>query len=319
MAYVEGDGRSEVSINEVGTGRVTAIVESPRNSATRVFLSATADPHVFYMAWGEASAPEPSRTGKSLKPGDLSPADNRVFVRRLTIDEAGRVRASDQAATFSSDSYALNSFAASPDGSRIALALVKPTQIRGKAGLVAIDVLHLSTGRRHTLFRGVGGRVDSLSWAANGRRLAFQLLGTADGADGAWVLDLSSDGQRATPRHVFSWDTPDLDPGQYTTPVLSADGRYIYLIANVARQGRGITRILELDATTGRRQGVLYEQPYSGRPGTKRWDFDALALDPTGTSLLVVDGHGVAHRVNIATRHMTAFPFSWGLPNSLAW
>ena len=64
---------------------------------------------------------------------------------------------------------------------------------------------------------------------------------------------------------------------------------------------------------------VLYEQPF--RPGGNLvWVFTTLTRDPSGTALLVVDDLGrSAHRIDIATRHVTTIPFPRGMPNLIAW
>jgi hypothetical protein len=104
----------------------------------------------------------------------------------------------------------------------------------------------------------------------------------------------------------------------YIAPVLSADGRHVYLAAATTK-GKRSTRVLELDARTGRQLRVMYEQPYTGKGGGGNWDFVHLARDPSGTMLLVVDPGGRAHRIDIASRRVTSMPFPGGVPNAFTW
>src|SRR5262249_55519052 len=109
--------------------------------------------------------------------------------------------------------------------------------------------------------------------------------------------------------------------GEFTAPVLSADGRDVYVIASQNRgDGRKVTRVVELDARTGRQLRVLFERPFTGSGGNVQWEFTELARDPTGRPLLVVDGTGTCYRIDVRTAQTAQFPFPRGAdPNSIAW
>jgi hypothetical protein len=289
IANVQGRG---VSVRDARTGQVAATVKPPAGTSWSA-MSATADPQVFYLA-AQAS-------------------DVRLY--RLGIDDAGRVRSLSPVTTFQSGASDLIYLAASPDGARVAFPVAKPGA--GPDGTPEIDVLDLSTKRR-TVFRStVTGRVSSLSWAADGRHLAYQLDGSTNRSDGIWILDTHAGRDlAAASRSVLRWQTAFV--GDYTSPVLSADGLHVYLIANNQTSRGKSTQIIELDAGTGRRQRVLYEQPYTGG-GNLQWMFTELVRDPAGRSLFVVDEHQRAHRVDVATGRATTFRFTGGTPNALAW
>jgi hypothetical protein len=314
VTNVEGPG---VSVHDVRTGKVTAMVKPPALSSWST-LSATADPHVFFLA----------STARYVRVVPGQPRVRRLNVAdrfyRLDIDDAGRARSlKPTAVTIPANASVPTSIAASPDGARIAYPnLIGQEKMTGlensKAGYgpAEIDVVNLSTGRR-AAFRAPtwGGLVESLSWAADGRHLAYQIAGAGDGSAGVWILDTRGGRDlRAGSRHVVTYHEHD-----YTSPVLSADGRHVYLIADNAGHGGRTTQVIELDARTGKRQRVLYEEPFNPAGGNVSWTFTELARDPAGTSLLAVDDLTHAHRIDIATGHVTNFHYAGGAPNAIAW
>jgi hypothetical protein len=289
IVNVQGVG---VSVHDAHTGRMAATVKPPADTSWTA-VSATANPHVFYLA-AQAS-------------------DVRLY--RLGIDGAGRVGSLSPVATVQSGAADLVSLAATPDGARVAFPVMNLGP--GSYGPAEIDVLDLSANRRTVFRTTVTGRVSNLSWAADGRHLAYQLDGSTNDSDGVWILDTHAGRDLiAASRSVFRWQPTFV--GDYTNPVLSADGRHVYLIAVGHGRGGKTTQIVELDAGTGRRQRVLYQQPYiSGR--NAQWAFTEFARDPAGKSLLVVDEHARAHRVDIATGRAVELLSTGGIPNALAW
>jgi Tol biopolymer transport system component len=291
MANVQGGGYVEMSVRDARTGQVTATLKPPANAMWDT-VSATGDPHVFY----------------------LTANTDQVRLYRLRIDGSGRTRALTEVATLDPGVSDLVFLAASPDGKRVAYPLANPGQPYGPA---EIDVLTLATGQRTAFRTTVTGRVSSLSWAHDGRHLAYELDGSANGSDGIWVLDTHGGRDLLTgARHVLPWNTAFV--GGHVAPVLSADGRSVYAINTVGAKSRKSTRIVQLDVRTGGLLRVLYEQPYSSKSGNRQWSFTELALDPSGRSLLAAGG-GQVHRVTIATGTVTTFPFGRGEPNALAW
>jgi hypothetical protein len=283
-----GDGINELTVRDVRTGRITATRKPPAGGEW-ARVSATADPAVFYVA--------------------IPSSPDSAYLYRLRIDGTGRISALTRVRHLSVTASA-STLAVSPDGTRVAY----PAHRLTPRGPAEIDVMTLSDGRR-TAFRSTEpGVVDALSWAADGRHLAFELYGSAYSVR---VLDTRAGRDLLASSHPVL--VKDKSAARtYTHPVLGADGQSLYLIADHRAHGHRSTQLLELDARTGRALRVLYEQPTSGARAP-HWAFTSLARDPRGTGLLVVDPQGRAHRVDLASGQVTTIPFQRGTPNTTAW
>ncbi|MCK9897190.1 hypothetical protein [Frankia sp. AgB32] len=213
-------------------------------------------------------------------------------------------------------------FAASPDGSRLAF----PTPFIAANGTMppaGISVVDVRTGHATSFVADRPGSARDFSWSADGHHLAFQFndQGSGKPADtsGLWLLDITGPGGDllAHARRFTAWK---VGGNGYASPVLSAEGQRIYAIdAQQRDDGTPVTRVVELDAATGKQQRILFEQPYVNR-GNTIWAFVEMALDPSSRLLMVVDGAGGAYRIDIATAHATRIPFPRGAaPNSIAW
>jgi hypothetical protein len=294
MAKIGSSTTTTVSVRDIQTGQVTATVTPPDHSQWTE-VSATADPHVLYAT----SVP------------DFGSRNVQTSLYRLTIDAAGRLRTRTKVAALTRNLPI--ALAATPDGTRVAFSTVTKGQ-----GPAAIEVLTVSSGRRTVYRTSTAGFVSELSWAADGRHLAFQLLTQMGTGYNVRILDTRAG-------HDLIRDSrPVLTGGRsyvstYVAPVLGADGRHVYVLAAVTTKGHRSIRVLELDAGTGRQLRVMYEQPYTGKGGNRNWEFLHLARDPTGTMLLVVDPSGRAHRIDIASRHVETMPFPGGVPNAFTW
>lgn len=294
MAKIGGGNTTTVSVRDIQTGRVTATVTPPSHSLWTE-VSATADPHVFYAT----SAP------------DFGTRNVETSLYRLTIDATGRLRTRTKAGALTRNLPL--AFAAAPDGTRVAF-----SSVTKGLGPATIEVLTVSSGRRTVYRTSTTGFVSELSWSADGRYLAFQLLTQLGTGYNVRILDTRAG-------HDLIRDSrPVLTGGRsyvstYVAPVLSADGRHVYLLAAATTKGHRSIRVLELDARTGRQLRVMYEQPHTGKGGNPIWEFLHLARDPTGTMLLVVDPSGRAHRIDIASRHVETMPFPGGVPNAFTW
>jgi hypothetical protein len=157
------------------------------------------------------------------------------------------------------------------------------------------------------------------------RGFAYRLTIDAAGHEVSLVRD-------STIKPIFGWGTdgplpPGLPPtiapvpaDTMITPLLGADGTRVYAIAAQQRpDGAPVTRVVELDASSGRELRVLFEEPKQNR-GNEIWTFTEMALDPSGRHLMVIDGAGAAYRLDTATGKATRLPFLRGTnPNSIAW
>ncbi|OHV40569.1 MULTISPECIES: hypothetical protein [Pseudofrankia] len=295
-----GTGYMEIAVRDALTGEVTDSVPPPGGTEFSA-VSATADPRVFYVT------------------GNAGLVAARAY--RLTIDAAGKVVSLSEVNT-GSQPWSGGSFAASSDGRRLAYPAPSPVT-NGKLPPAGIDVVDVRTGHAtHFTADRPGGTTD-LSWSTDGRYLAFQFsdMGYKQPADkaGLWLLDTTGPGGDllANARRVVSWRAGG---NGYASSILSGDGETIYAIdAQQRADGTPVTRVIELDAATGKQLRILFERPYVNH-GNTVWTFFEMALDPSSRLLMVVDGAGGAYRVDIATTHATRIPFPRGtMPNSIAW
>ncbi|KAB2344321.1 PD40 domain-containing protein [Actinomadura rudentiformis] len=327
-AYGQGSPGNGVTVRDAATGAITATVPPPKGVAEWIAITATNDETLFYLA--------------GAKPG---PAGERLY--RLSLTSAGRLRGLDPV-NGGKDDGLIRYIAASPDGRRIAYpvdALLKSSRVpidpktpvlpidprknapghkwgsppplkrnggtwdlHGPIEIVVVDVV---TGRREVFKSKETGLLESLSWSADGRRLAYS-VGGASGMDGVWVLDTGAGHDLVKASHRVPVQGP------LTTPVLSSDGRKLYVIA---AQGKdpSWTRVIEVDVATGRRLRVLFEQKYVDNPRNVTWMFTQLDRDATGRFLMAVSDR-YAHRIDLSNGQTSRIPFPGGAePYSFAW
>ncbi|GAA2610834.1 hypothetical protein SMC26_24825 [Actinomadura fulvescens] len=318
-AQGQGTAGNGVTVRDASTGAITATVPLPKGVSEWNAITATNDETLFYLA-------------------GVAPDQPRGRLYRLSLTSAGRVSGLDPIKGGHSEAH-MRYLAASPDGRRIAFpvdALVKSSRVRitpkpnasnGKRlspeqgsrgvspsasvyGPVQIVVVDVATGRKEVFKSKTTGLLESLSWSADGRRLAYS-VGGSQGADGIWVLDTRAghDLLKASHRVPVS--------GLLNSPVLGADGRRLYVIA---AQGRpSWTRVIEVDVATGRQLRVLFEEKYGGDPANAVWMFTQLDRDATGRNLMAVSDR-YAHRIDLSTGQARRVPFVGGVePYSFAW
>lgn len=299
VASVSGAGIEELTVRDARTGRVTATMNAPAGTAW-ARVSAVADPHVFYAV-------------------RRSPLQRRARLYRLTIDDDGRAVALTGVRDLPFQPDRLASLAVSPDGTRVAFG--GPSTGSASADVTApgpaeLDVMSLSSGRRTTFRTSAAGTVMGLSWETDGRHLAFQLWLPASRSFSLRVLDTRAGHDLlGSSRTVLTGEAA----GQYTIPVLGADGRSAYLIGDDRTGRRRRTQIVEVDTGTGRRLRVLYEQPFHANSANVGRSFTILVRDPTGTALLATDTAGHAYRIDIASGRVLTLPFPRGVAGSIAW
>jgi hypothetical protein len=298
VSGVDRGGEEEIAISDARTGRVSDTFRSPADGLWTA-ASATADPRTFY----------------------LSAQADQAHVYRLRIDAHGRVGSLTKVAAVAQGQSDLIALAASPDGKRVAYPVNNPPTSAGAPyGPAEIDVLTVATGHKAVYRTTVSGRVSSLSWAADGRHLAFELDGADSLTTGFMVLDTRAGSDLLSASHLVLTQSASRKrsgyAGRFTAPVLSADGRSLYAIGTVGTGKTRRTMVLEFSVGAGGQERVLYQEPYAG--GGAQWSFTLLARDPGGGSLLAV-GNGRVRRIALRTRTVTNLPLSRGEPNLVAW
>jgi hypothetical protein len=292
VALVEGHDLSPLTVNEAATGKTTASLMPPPGQQW-LCVAATANPRVFYAA---AIAVKSAR--------------NDPMLIKLMIDRAGQAHelSSLRLGTSASKFGYASGCSVSPDGTRVAFPL--PPKGGSSENVTGIGIIELSS-RRHTTLAVPRGSVLFLSWTADGRYLAFQSIDSQH-TYAIRILDMSAP-QPANRPPVVLGKRPYLT--RHEAPVISGDGRHVYLLERDAAGRRN--RIIEVSTATGRQERVLYEQRLSR--GVRGWEFYQLALDSTGTALMVVDQRGHVHLIDIATRRATTITPSGGPPGYVAW
>ncbi|MFG2000813.1 hypothetical protein ACGFNU_16875 [Spirillospora sp. NPDC048911] len=325
-AQGKGAAGNGVTVRDAATGAITATVPPPKGVVEWSAITATNDQTLFYLAGG--------------KPGQ---AEHKLY--RLSLTSAGRLRGLDPVKGGKSDGH-IRYIAASPDGRRVAypvdavrkgvrvkidpktpvlpidprkepvpdkapsLSPEEKARLGSPYGPVEIAVVDVVTGRREVFTSTATGLLESLSWSADGRRLAYSIGGSPD-RGGIWVLDTGAghDLLKASRRVPVQ--------GLPVSPVLGADGTKLYVI--VAQGKPSWTRVIEVDAATGRQLRVLREQKYVDNDWNSTWMFTQLDRDATGRYLMAVS-RGYAHRVDLSTGRTSRIPFSGGVePYSFAW
>lgn len=156
---------------------------------------------------------------------------------------------------------------------------------------------------------------ESLSWSADGARLGFAAT-FRGGRTELRILDA------AAGHDLLKASRPVAERGlgQLTTPVLGADGSKVYVIAAQPAEdgGPSWTRLIEVDAASGRQLRVLFEQRHGDSSTNTVWNFTVLVRDASGRRLLLVS-NGWGHRIDIGTARAERFPVPEGEPHSLAW
>ncbi|KAB2340534.1 TolB-like translocation protein [Actinomadura rudentiformis] len=284
------EAAKDLTVRDVGTGKVVAKVPNPADLQVWSNVNATWDSRVYYLSgWS--------------KGGDVA----RLY--RLELDTAGKVRGLTRVRDLADANP--EDLAVSPDGRTVAFPATEPD---GRAADVRIQLSSLSGGATRTVAVRATRGAHSLSWSANGQRLVFVAgpLHYADRPDDVYVVDVRGDGQPERARRVIETRGA---LGELARPVLSADGTRVYVSA--AQGSPSWTRLLELDAATGKQRRVLFQQQYKG--GTQMvWMFSRVSPSLSGTALILWSGSS-GHRVDLATGKVHRFPFPGRQPQILTW
>jgi hypothetical protein len=112
---------------------------------------------------------------------------------------------------------------------------------------------------------------------------------------------------------------PDGLPYDATNPVISADGRAVYLtvVQYEPTGGPNWNRLLEVPVDGGQPR-VLFELRYRPGGGNVIYMWTSVCRDPDGEWLLAF-GHGYVYRIEISTGAVIRLPFPEGQPYDAAW
>lgn len=257
------------------TGRRLATISPPRPYGTFVGVTAAADDRTFVLA-----AQKVRKIGHTTSPPAtrffllrLSPASSTSPERTLLTPLPIRV--------FSGNTM-VPDFALSPDGTRLAV-------LSGVTHLPRLSVVNVATGTTRTWDPGgVGnGRAEnqnSLSWAADGRRLAFLYWGPT-GRAGVRVLDTAAPGSSlvANSRLLLGQAADGAGVGYWIQAQLTPDGQAV--IANRERPGRKFSQqLVEFSARTAKVTRTISEITHLwGNDEQVHW------MSPDGRVLIVTD------------------------------
>jgi hypothetical protein len=292
-------------IRATATGAVLATVRPPKPYGTFNFVSGAADDRTFILAaqrwWPIASG---SRGLAAQQRDNTTP----IVYFRLRFDPAvGAARLTRLERLPLLDSTEVTGIGLSPDGTRLALGLRYLTVGRTRPGRngpgssgepgghgPGIQVYTLATGAsRGWVWPGatpssgtwVGNdkpEGQPLSWAADGRILAFQFWTQSGGVTQVRLLDTTSPGSslRAARAAVTFVGHGQVKTGPIGNSIITPDGTKIVTVASRTRGGR--PEVMEFSVRTG--QPVI---PPPGGNTTSLGPWDVLWSDSSGRTLIV--------------------------------
>ena len=272
------------------TGAVTDRVKPPAGeSFTRV---TSAGQGVFFL------------TGSGLR-------GESPLAYRLQVDAAGRA---GQLAPVAGDLLPAGCryIAASPGGTVLAYTVPDMTPRRSTAEAGVVD---LATGQPRIASLPAGS-ISALSLANDGQTLAFQWQPPSGGDPDVYVAaaaasDWVSQGTVLTARDGLPYDA--------TSPVISADGRAVYLTVAEPEPAGGPhwNRLLEVPAGGGEPR-VLFELRHQPGSGNFIYMWGPVCRDPAGEWLLAFSS-GYAYLIEISSGGVIRLPFPEGQPYDAAW
>jgi hypothetical protein len=284
------------SVRDARTGTVTDLVKPPAGEFMRV---ASAGQGVFFLTGSGRPGPPQSDSPTSGLQSD-SPT-----VYRLQIDAAGRA---GQLAPVPGDLLppGCRLIAVSPGGTILAYAVPDMT---GPPSTAEAGLVDLATGERRIASLPAGS-IGDVSLSNDGQMLAFRwqqdvYVAAVVAAD--WV----SQGRVLT--------APDGLPYDATNPVISVDGRAVYLtvVQYEPSGGPHWNRLLEVPADSGQPR-VLFALRYKPGGGNLVYMWGSVCRDPDGEWLLAF-ATGYVYRIEISSGAITQLPFPEGQPYDVAW
>ena len=296
---------TQAVIRATATGAVVATVRPPKPYGTFNFVSGAADDRTFILA---AQRWWPIASGSRGVAAEQRDSTTPVVYFRLRFDPAvGAARLTRLERLPLLDSTEVTGIGLSPDGTRLALALRFLTVGRTRPGRngpgspgepgghgPGIQVYTLATGAsRGWVYPGPtpssgtwvgndkpGGQ--PLSWAADGRILAFQFWTQSGGITQVRLLDTTSPGDslRAARAAVSFVGHGQVKTGPIGNSIITPDGTKIVTVASRTRGGR--SGVMEFSVRTGQ---PIIPPPAGNITSLEPWD--VLWSDSSGRTLIV--------------------------------
>jgi len=288
--YMGMNNRAQV--RATATGAVLATVAAPAPYNTFSWVSGAADDRTFVLAAQEWTPIPAGSAGAPIeRRDDASPT--KFFVLHLSSD--GRTaRLSPLPIPVQPGSVWVDGIALSPDGSK--LAVVINSTSAPVAGSTGIAVYTVATGaRKKWVWMGHGAVIGNqkpwgspLSWAADGRTLAFQIV-PANGSIEVRLLDTDAPGGTMAGRLGVEWEHGDvagangvvINGGSGANPanslrsyntLITPDGTKIVCVT----AGTTVNGVTEFDAATAQVANDTYPQAT-----------DVLWTNASGSTLIV--------------------------------
>jgi hypothetical protein len=295
VSAYSGRRAAGASVRDARTGTVTDRVKPPAGES---FMRVTSTGQgVFFLTTSGAPAGRPRAGGSPM-------------VYRLGVDAAGRA---GQLAPVSSDLLppGFCYIAASPGGTILAYIVPDMTPRRSIAEAGLVD---LATGERRIASLPAGS-LGELSLTNDGQTLAFQWQPGSGGELDVYVAAAAAS-DWVTQGRVLT-DSDGL-PYDATSPVISADGRAVYLTVAQPEPTGGPhwNRLLEVPADGGQPR-VLFELRH--QPGGNFvYMWGSVCRDRAGEWLLAF-ATGYVYRIEISSGAVIRLPFPEGQPYDAAW
>jgi len=269
-------------IRATGTGKVLTTVTPPRPYRGFTFVTGAADDRTFVLAaqrWWDTTSGTGGLTAQNR--------DNTTPVTffRLRFDPATRtVRLTRLSHLAGPQASQLAGIALSPDGTRLAVALhsARIAVFTLAAGSARYWVWPGTTPSSGTWVGNDKPDGQPLSWAADGRILAFQFWTESGGVTQVRLLDTTSPGGslRAARAAVTFVGHGQVKTGPIGNSIITPDGTKIVTVASRTRGGR--SEVMEFSVRTG--------QPVIPSPAgniTSLGPWDVLWADSSGRTLIV--------------------------------
>jgi hypothetical protein len=249
-------------VRATATGTVIARVVPPRPYATFTGVAAAANDRTFVL-----SAQVRTARSRAVFP------DARFFILRIdpaSDSPGGRARLQALPARYVPAGLEVSGMALSPDGALLAATI--GNQLERESELYVFD---LATGTQRAwssklcsrclpglIGFGFGGvNVDSLSWAADGRTVAFTWAGAGQGD--VRLLNTAAPGTSLLADSKLAIATPNGSGPYWRAAIITPGGRTIVAVRELAgprRSGRGVRvrqELVKFSAATGTETAVL--------------------------------------------------------------